>query len=132
MLRATVVVMTAVTVPTAFLAPAPLKTGDGDAHITRIERLNHSMLGIAGKRTYARHCAGCHGNKGVGTELGPPLLHPIYFRSNLSRRDFHAAVQNGKSQQHWRFGDMPGFRAMSFNEVERLARYVYELQTIKH
>lgn len=125
--RATVAVTAALTVPQAFLTP-PLSTGPSDQPPSYVERRNFTPLAQAGKQLYDQQCAECHGGDGGGTLTGPSLKHRAYLGQNLSRQDFHRAVAEGVPATRWTFGDMPGNPHLSFNDIELIARYVREVQ----
>ncbi len=68
----------------------------------------HSASEIAnGLSGYQANCSVCHGNEGVGTTKGPPLVHIIYEPGHHADVTFQRAVKYGVRQHHWRFGNMP-------------------------
>lgn len=80
-----------------------------------------------GERYFNAVCAACHGQNGLGTELGPPLVHDIYNPGHHADMAFMMAVQNGVRAHHWRFGNMPPQQATRA-EVARIVAYIRELQ----
>ncbi|MEM1298399.1 MAG: cytochrome c [Pseudomonadota bacterium] len=125
--RNTLILSAVVTGP-AMVSPPILYSEPNPGHRETLERRKYSQLAIAGLSLFKRHCADCHGVEGEGTIAGPSLHHDAYKPRSLSRRDFHKAVTEGVPAQRWSFGDMPGNRKLSFNEIEMIARYVREIQ----
>ena len=126
-IRNTLLLSAAVTAP-AIVAPPALYVAPNAEGKATLERRALTQLGYAGKQLFQRHCADCHATDGSGTIAGPSLHHEFYLSDNMSRKDFHQAVTEGVPAQRWSFGDMPGTDALSFNEIELIARYVRELQ----
>lgn len=89
--------------------------GDGDAF-------------ARGETSFANNCAVCHGEAGIGTEAGPPLVHVIYEPSHHSDASFQAAVTNGVVAHHWEFGPMPVIPGIDSDEVDDIITYVRALQ----
>jgi mono/diheme cytochrome c family protein len=81
-----------------------------------------------GAEVFDRRCAECHGRHAAGTAVGPPLVHPIYRPALHADAAFALAVQRGVAAHHWRFRDMPPQREMPPGEIEKITRYVRELQ----
>ena len=112
----------------ALVFTPPLYSAPNPEHRESLEKRNLTQLAFAGKILFSEHCAACHGLEGQGTIAGPSLHHDIYKLDNLSRKAFHRAVTEGVPAQNWSFGDMPASAALSFNDVEKIARYIRELQ----
>jgi mono/diheme cytochrome c family protein len=83
---------------------------------------------VQGGRLYSQHCAGCHGERALGTSKGPPLLSPIYLPNHHSDAAFQIAVQRGVTPHHFTFGPMPPIPGVSPDEVAAITRYVRWLQ----
>lgn len=81
-----------------------------------------------GEELYNSYCATCHGERGHGTDKGPPLLHKIYHPGHHTDRSFHMAVQRGAVAHHWRFGDMPRVEGLNKSDVNEIIAYVRWLQ----
>lgn len=81
-----------------------------------------------GKATFEASCAGCHGQVALGTEQGPPLLHPYYEPGHHSDEAFHLAVAQGAMAHHWSFGNMPPIPGLEREEVSEVIAYVRWLQ----
>ncbi|NOX44078.1 MAG: cytochrome c, partial [Gammaproteobacteria bacterium] len=60
-----------------------------------------------GDQLFHEKCAGCHGNRGMGSDKGPPLVHKIYEPSHHADLSFYRAVKDGVQRHHWQFGNMP-------------------------
>lgn len=80
-----------------------------------------------GERYFNAVCAACHGQNGLGTEQGPPLVHDIYNPGHHADMAFVMAAQNGVRAHHWRFGNMPP-QQVTRAEVARIVAYIRELQ----
>ncbi|MFC4670769.1 c-type cytochrome [Seohaeicola nanhaiensis] len=80
-----------------------------------------------GERYFNAVCATCHGQNGLGTDQGPPLIHDIYNPGHHADQAFMIAAMNGVRQHHWPFGNMPPQKVTS-GEVARIITYVRELQ----
>lgn len=87
-----------------------------------------SDAGMAGEALFKANCAACHGLSAAGTKLGPPLVHDIYNPGHHSDQAFYLAAAVGVRAHHWNYGDMPAQPQVSRDEVERIVRYVRELQ----
>jgi mono/diheme cytochrome c family protein len=81
-----------------------------------------------GENLFEAHCVACHGEKALGTEVGPPLIHPTYRTAHHSDYAFQIAIQRGVRAHHWRFGDMPPVVGLDDEEVARIIAYLRWLQ----
>ena len=87
-----------------------------------------SRVAVAGQKAFNENCASCHGARGSGTDVGPPLIHDFYNPGHHGSDAFQAAVQRGVRQHHWRFGNMPAQPQVSNSQLVAIIRYVRELQ----
>ena len=81
-----------------------------------------------GATLYAASCALCHGERGVGTETGPPLVHQTYRPGHHPDDSFRNAVKNGVAAHHWNFGNMPPRPELSDGDIEDVIAYVRAIQ----
>lgn len=81
-----------------------------------------------GQALFNDNCAACHGDRASGTDKGPPLIHDIYNPGHHSDDAFYLAAANGVIQHHWPYGNMPKQDQVARDEVEKIVRYVRELQ----
>ena len=81
-----------------------------------------------GKAAFDTHCAECHGANAAGTDKGPTFLHRVYHPGHHADFSFVLAVTRGVRQHHWRFGNMKRLPEVDEAMVERIVRYVRELQ----
>jgi mono/diheme cytochrome c family protein len=81
-----------------------------------------------GQAKFAAHCARCHGDGGVGTAQGPPLVHKIYEPNHHGDQAFQRAASSGVRAHHWNFGDMPKVEGVTTDDVSEIIRYVRWLQ----
>jgi mono/diheme cytochrome c family protein len=81
-----------------------------------------------GEAKFKANCARCHGERGVGTQQGPPLVHKIYEPSHHGDAAFLRAAANGVRAHHWGFGDMPRIETVSQDDVTYIIQYVRWLQ----
>ncbi len=81
-----------------------------------------------GEATFKAHCARCHGERGVGTTQGPPLVHKIYEPTHHGDPAFQRAAANGVRAHHWQFGDMPRIDGVTPDDVDQIVKYVRWLQ----
>ncbi len=81
-----------------------------------------------GDAAYQRDCARCHGEDGLGSESGPPLLHPIYKPTQHPDAQFLLAVRSGVEQHHWDFGDKEPLPGVSPPDIGRITSYIRWLQ----
>lgn len=105
---------------------APGDAPDSSVAVAVPDRL--SPVAMEGKAVFDEVCAACHGANASGTDQGPPLVHDIYNPGHHADFSFVRAVQQGVRAHHWRFGNMPPQPGVSEQEVERVIRYVRELQ----
>jgi len=82
----------------------------------------------AGEAKFLANCAACHGQAGVGTAQGPPLVHKIYEPNHHGDAAFQRAVANGVRAHHWEFGNMPKLDSVTPADVEQIVQYVRWLQ----
>jgi mono/diheme cytochrome c family protein len=82
----------------------------------------------AGEAKFAANCAACHGQAGVGTAQGPPLVHKIYEPNHHGDAAFQRAAANGVKAHHWEFGNMPKIDSVTPEDVDQIIRYVRWLQ----
>ena len=82
----------------------------------------------AGEALFNGNCALCHGQKAVGTQAGPPLIHKVYEPGHHPDFSFHNAVNKGVRAHHWPYGDMPPVLGLSPQDVENIICYVRQLQ----
>ena len=81
-----------------------------------------------GAALFAASCALCHGERGVGTQTGPPLVHRIYEPGHHSDDSFRNAMKNGVVSHHWNFGNMPARPELSDGDIEDIIAYVRAIQ----
>ncbi len=81
-----------------------------------------------GEGLFRTHCAECHGEAAVGTDRGPPLVHPLYEPGHHADAAFLLAVQRGVRAHHWRFGDMAPIPEVSRDDATAIVGYVRWLQ----
>jgi cytochrome c len=81
-----------------------------------------------GELLYEHNCRTCHGDRGTGTDHGPPLVNRIYEPAHHDDDSFQLAVAEGAAAHHWQFGDMPPVPGVSAEEVTEIVRYVRWLQ----
>lgn len=84
-----------------------------------------------GAQLYERRCAECHGEKGTGTDRGPPLVHSIYEPGHHGDAAFFRAVREGVRSHHWQFGDMPPVPGIPDDGIALIVDYVRALQKAK-
>lgn len=84
---------------------------------------------VVGEDSFDQNCASCHGNRAMGSELGPPLVHIIYEPNHHADESFRRAVALGVVPHHWSFGPMPAQPELGTGQVEEIIRYVRWLQT---
>jgi mono/diheme cytochrome c family protein len=81
-----------------------------------------------GKGLFEANCATCHGERGAGTDRGPPLIHEFYNPGHHADAAFFAAAKFGVRQHHWRFGNMPPQPQVREEELAAIVQYVREVQ----
>jgi len=81
-----------------------------------------------GEVTFNANCARCHGERGVGTSQGPPLVHKIYEPNHHGDAAFQRAAMMGVRAHHWQFGDMPKIATVTPAEVDEIIKYIRWLQ----
>ena len=135
-LKTAVLMTVSLSAPVSMVAVAPmvleqpLANGDPDAAIIeQHENRTLSNLAIAGRNLFQTMCTDCHGHGADGTERGPNLTATEYHRKGFDKKTFHAAVRAGVVRRPGALTVSHQFPKLSFNEVERLERYVRELQT---
>jgi mono/diheme cytochrome c family protein len=82
----------------------------------------------AGRHLFDVHCAVCHGPAATGTEVGPPLVHPVYRPRHHGDEAVQLAVAQGVRAHHWRYGDMAPVPDLDRDDVAAITGYVRWLQ----
>jgi mono/diheme cytochrome c family protein len=82
----------------------------------------------AGEAKFNANCSACHGQQGVGTSQGPPLVHKIYEPNHHGDAAFQRAAASGVKAHHWEFGNMPKIDAVTPGDVDQIIQYVRWLQ----
>jgi mono/diheme cytochrome c family protein len=85
---------------------------------------------VRGASLFATNCAACHGQEGMGSNQGPPLINPIYKPSHHDNFAFYRAVIGGSRQHHWQFGDMPPVPGVSMKDTADIIAYVRQQQRL--
>ena len=104
-------------------ALAGCASGDGGESVAAVEPDADN-----GEALFAASCALCHGESGVGTQTGPPLVHQIYEPGHHSDNSFRNAMKNGVASHHWNFGNMPARPELSDGDIEDIIAYVRAIQ----
>ncbi len=81
-----------------------------------------------GRELYDASCAACHGEAGIGTPQGPPLVHIVYEPNHHGDAAFVLAAERGVRAHHWGFGDMPPQPGITRAEVTAVVGYIRWLQ----
>ena len=81
-----------------------------------------------GEAAFNVNCARCHGERGMGTAQGPPLVHKIYEPNHHGDAAFQRAAAMGVRAHHWQFGDMPKISTVTAAEVDDIIKYARWLQ----
>jgi mono/diheme cytochrome c family protein len=81
-----------------------------------------------GEAKFKANCAGCHGEQGIGTIQGPPLVHKIYEPNHHGDAAFQRAAATGVRAHHWNFGNMPKIEGVTPQDVDHITKYVRWLQ----
>lgn len=82
----------------------------------------------AGEGAFNTFCARCHGERALGTNQGPSLVHKVYEPSHHGDAAFYRAAAQGVRAHHWQFGNMPKVDGVTEAEVTEIIRYVRWLQ----
>lgn len=82
----------------------------------------------AGEAAFNQNCSACHGERGLGTNQGPPLVHIIYEPAHHGDLAFLMAVERGVRAHHWGFGDMPPVAGVDRDQVVAIIGYIRYLQ----
>jgi mono/diheme cytochrome c family protein len=81
-----------------------------------------------GEQVYADSCATCHGDDLRGTGQGPSHLSAVYEPGHHPDESFVAAIEQGSTQHHWGFGDMPPVEGLDDDEVDAVIAYIRSVQ----
>ena len=81
-----------------------------------------------GEALFKADCAACHGQEAMGTDHGPPLVHPIYQPDHHSDASFYLAIRNGARSHHWMYGNMPPVQGVTDEDATRIVAYIRWLQ----
>jgi hypothetical protein len=64
----------------------------------------------------------------MGTDHGPPLVHPIYQPDHHSDASFYLAIRNGSRSHHWPYGNMPPVQGVGDEDAIKIVGYIRWLQ----
>jgi mono/diheme cytochrome c family protein len=106
---------------------APQAQGEGEIAAT-VQALTIPQEFQAGEAAFNANCAVCHGERALGTNQGPPLVHIIYEPSHHADIAFVMAVDRGVRAHHWQFGDMPPLPDVENEQVLSIIGYIRFLQ----
>lgn len=81
-----------------------------------------------GRALFNQYCAACHGQGGLGTQQGPPLVHQTYRPAHHADLTFHMAVRDGVRPHHWNFGDMKPVPDVTPEATEHIVAHVRRVQ----
>ena len=112
----------AIAIPIIVMAAGCASGGDGETVAVAAPDADR------GAELYAASCALCHGERGVGTQTGPPLVHVTYEPGHHPDASFRNAVKNGVVSHHWNFGNMPPRPELSDGDIDDVIAYVRALQ----
>ena len=124
--------MRAVSIATTFMiavgcaAPPPDADSSEFAQTVRQATIPASLA--AGEAAFEANCMTCHGERGLGTDHGPPLVNIIYEPAHHADISFFVAVQRGVRAHHWEFGDMPPLPEVDTEELRAIVPYIRFLQ----
>ncbi len=134
-LRSALVMTTSLSAPVGLVVVAPmvlegpLKTdGPVSEVIQQHERRTLSQLGLAGRTLFRQNCVECHGEGAIGSDKATSLLHSTFHRESFDKRAFHRSLRISEPVQTASVSIVHAFPDLSFNEIERMERYVRELQ----
>ncbi len=110
-----------------------LKNNDGSnpsaaPHIVDVQLPQLSEMAKQGEELFNANCATCHGDNAGGTDNGPSLILSTYNPGHHADEAFFRAAQYGVTAHHWPFGNMPAITTVNRKDVEKIVRYIRELQ----
>ena len=82
----------------------------------------------AAEATFEQWCVSCHGSRGSGSDVGPPLVHVVYRPAHHADAAFRLAVTRGVRAHHWTFGDMPPVPDLPPERIDPVVEYLRWLQ----
>lgn len=107
--------------------PAP-HTGHDAASQTAVAPAELTETARQGETVFNTSCAQCHGQRAVGTNLGPTLIDRVYHPGHHGDDAFRLAVLRGVRQHHWQFGNMLPVPNVPPADVDKVICYVRHLQ----
>ncbi len=101
---------------------------DADALARQLLSFTLPIQHAAGEASFERWCVSCHGPRGAGSAVGPPLVHRVYRPAHHGDAAFRLAVSRGVRAHHWTYGDMPPVPEVATEEIEAIVGYLRWLQ----
>jgi cytochrome c5 len=95
------------------------------------ESVNIPFRLAKGQVMFELKCSACHGATLMGTDKGPPLIHPFYKPSHHDDDSFYRAGLKGVRAHHWNFGDMPPVEGMTQRKMKSIIEYIRYYQQQK-
>lgn len=83
---------------------------------------------IAGQMTFGNMCAGCHGESGQGTASGPALNRRPYAVDFRDSELFHSEIARDIPAHQAIKQAARGSDALSFNMLEKMAKFLREMR----
>jgi mono/diheme cytochrome c family protein len=81
-----------------------------------------------GELNYGLRCGSCHGKNLIGTDKGPPFLHPVYHKGHHGDKSFYIASKQGAKAHHWNFGDMKPVEGITDAQIASILTYIRAVQ----
>jgi mono/diheme cytochrome c family protein len=82
-----------------------------------------------GRVAYLDACARCHGRSARGTERGPSLVEPAYWRERFSDARIHRAVIDGVAARAGR-GGMPAVAGLPSQRIDVIVAFLRQAQAL--
>lgn len=118
----------AILVATNLVLAPPLEVTpiEGEAQYVRARKFSEPAM--AGMRSFAEHCADCHGQNADGNGTAPALINRPYAVDFRNSKEFHSEVSRQIPAHGEVIAATRGAGELDFNALERMSKYLRELR----
>ena len=122
------IIIAAILIAANLVLTPPMQTEplEGEAKYVRARQFSEPAM--AGMRSFAEHCADCHGPDADGSGTAPALINRPYAVDFRNSKQFHSEVSRQIPAHGAVIAATRGAGDLDFNALERMSKYLRELR----